>query len=656
MAEKKSLRQIIRKKIRKNKIEVKGNKFFKKAYAWYENNCKDFNIDFEIESNIENRVSSFTVKSFVIDSYFEHLLDEETYSFDKPLIEVDPYNTAPLSAVMIFNTKEDMTFSYTIEGQNGAAPYTRESHSFTKRHRIPIVGLYDGRVSKVNVTLTNVNGKNKLEKSFDIKTSTVDEVLKNVLTPDKDQKLNIKDDEFFLITGGFGGTTCGFDNCCNLRFALSKAPHPYGVNPINDGRFIYVEKEMRRPNYGNAHSVITYEMDYSGRAYKTYKLAKGTHHWISSESNTGNILFDTSSYDDAHLENMISEVDYNTGEILRNFSMNDFFDDTYVNMHDWAHINSFQYIPEEDTIVVSMRNIHTIAKLDMKTKKILWIMTNPEFYKGTEQEDLVLEPLDGFEWFYQQHGVRIIKHDLEKHVLQLVFFDNHTANRRPVDWFDGKEESNLLVVEIDEVKKTVKQLKRFPAQLSITRSNALITEDFKTAYAMCGNLADHVPGKRAKIYEYDMETGELLNLVNCKRDYFCVQIINIDVDKATEPLEWKKPQIFGEIKAPEKVDRVPKLIRKGDESDQINKIRFRIFDDILQIRCKDHRVKKVFIYNKQNKYLLDFTDTKQESKIFKKQSYFINVPLGDIKPGRYRVGIKFKKELYKTAFWINKKQ
>ncbi len=652
---KKSLRQIIRKKIRKNKIEVKGNRFYKKAYDYYINHSDaDFNPTFNIESNIEQRVNSYTVRSYIIDTYIEHILDEGGFTFDNPLLELDPYNAAPLSALMVFNTMKDCLVSYTVKGQQGAADYKRELNLATTRHKVPLIGLYDASLNVIDVTLKDTKGQLLAEKTIEIKTSAVDEVLKNVLTREKDEKIRIADDEFFLITGGFGGTTCAFDNCGNLRFALSKAPHPYGVSPMHNGHFLYVEKEMRRPNYGNAHSVITYEMDYLGRAYKTFKMAKGTHHWATTEEDSGKLLLDTSSYDDGHLENMISELDPENGKILRNFSMNDFFDDTYVNWHDWAHINSFHYIPGDDDIIVSCRNIHTIARLDLKNKKIKWIFTNPLFYKGTAQEGDVLKSEGEIDWFFQQHGVRIIKNDKENHKLQLVFFDNHTANRRPVEWFDKGTNSNLMVVEIDEERKTVKQLKRFPAQLSITRSNALVTDDYKTGFAMCGNLADHVPGKRAKIYEFDYETGEQTNLITCKRDFFCTQIININVDSCLGFKLPKEPRIYGDLVQVEEKERVPRLVRMGEEAESINKLKFRIFDDILQIRCKDHRVKKVVLFNKEHKYMLDFTDTKQESNIFKKQSYYICIPLDRLAPGKYKLGLKFKKDWYKTVYYIEK--
>ena len=43
----------------------------------------------------------------------------------------------------------------------------------------------------------------------------------------------------------------------------------------------------------------------------------------------------------------------------------DLFDDTYKTRNDWAHINSIDYIPAEESVVISMRNVHTIAKINL---------------------------------------------------------------------------------------------------------------------------------------------------------------------------------------------------------------------------------------------------------------------------------------------------
>ena len=221
---------------------------------------------------------------------------------------------------------------------------------------------------------------------------------------------------------------------------------------------------------------------------------------------------------------MIIEIDPETGNVLRSINVNDLFDKTYVTRSDWAHINAFAYIPEEDCVIVSMRNIHTIAKISLKSNELIWIIANPEFYKKTEQKDKVLKPDGHIDWFFQQHAVSILECDSTAHTYKIILFDNHTANRRPVKYFDKVEKSNVLILNIDEKSGKVSQEKRIPTSLSITRSNAFVTDKGDYIFAMCGNLKEQIDGYRAKIYKYDYKSGECVNEILCKKDFFSEDI------------------------------------------------------------------------------------------------------------------------------------
>ena len=123
-------------------------------------------------------------------------------------------------------------------------------------------------------------------------------------------------------------------------------------------------------------------MDYMGRVYKTFLHPNGFHHWAVREKNTGNYLIASSSINDSFAENMIIEIDAETGNVLRSINVNELFDDTYVTRSDWAHINSFDYIAEEDCVIVSMRNIHTIAKISLKDNELVeYIVIHCEYFE-----------------------------------------------------------------------------------------------------------------------------------------------------------------------------------------------------------------------------------------------------------------------------------
>lgn len=83
-------------------------------------------------------------------------LSNTNYSLDNPNIILNPYGNCPLSAIIVFQTKDLTTPSITIKGKHG----NDLSHTYTpsKVHILPIYGLYAGYDNKV---IIDVSGKRK---------------------------------------------------------------------------------------------------------------------------------------------------------------------------------------------------------------------------------------------------------------------------------------------------------------------------------------------------------------------------------------------------------------------------------------------------------------------------------------------------------------
>ncbi len=614
------------------------------------------------DTNIENVQQSMVVQTYKKELAIKHILDNDIYSFKNALLILNPYKISLLTAVLLFNTEMQCMVRYVIKGIRGSKDYTVCDETYTTRHRVPIIGLYENAYNLVQVYLLDAD-KNVLDMNkIMIHTPKLRGKLEtNVnVTGQTDEK----DDRFMLVTGGYSGSTYAFDENGNVRFILGRPSHPYGIHELGNGRFLYAEKYMRQPNYGNAHSVVMHEMDYMGRVYKTFLHPNGFHHWAVREKNTGNYLIASSSINDSFAENMIIEIDAETGNVLRSINVNELFDDTYVTRSDWAHINSFDYIAEEDCVIVSMRNIHTIAKISLKDNELVWLIANPKFYKKTAQKDKVLRPAESMEWFFQQHAVSLLDYDSEEGKYKIILFDNHTANRRPVRYFDKIEGSNVLILNIDEKKGTVSKEKRVPTALSITRSNAFVTDDGDYIYAMCGNLKEEIDGCRAKIYKYDYQTGKCVKEISCKKDFFSGSEMKFDAKELSKSVCGDGDIIVGELKAPTyKEGNFENLsnaiaINEYEESDDVEcfenglPVIVRIVGDLLQIYGRDHLVKKVYLYNENGTYEQDFSDTEQKSQIFIKQKYYVNVPLDRIKNGSYNIALNIDDKIYTTEYFI----
>lgn len=590
-------------------------------------------------SNIEHQLKLPVDISRRKDTVIENILNKKYYTFDNALFIINPFGCSPLSGLFIFNTEKPCKVKYTIKGKRGSDNYTNCDETWTNRHKVPVLGMYDGGITHITFYLIDKNNNEIQETTIRIKLPRTGPVLRNAISIKKYEKTPVP---FLMATGGYSGTNYAFDSNGNIRWYLTTPVHPYGVHVLSNGHLLVPDKRMRRPNYGNAHSVIAYEMDFLGRIYRNIYHQSGFHHWAVSREDNGNLLIATSSRYDTYMENSVDEMDKDTGKIIRTINANNIFDSTYVTRYDWAHINAFEYIPGEDAIIASYRNIHTIAKIDLNTQEIIWLLANPDFYKGTEQEAKVLAPAPGVKWFFQQHGVKILEHintGNEKKI-KITLFDNHTANRRPVNYFDDVKKSNIMVFTINEKEMSVEMNQCITVPLSITRSNVEFDKTTNSIYAMCANIKDEEVDSRAKILGYNYNTGECITDISLNNDFFVAKFLDFNLQSVQNTCNEDYPLYIGELYMPVKEKEIPEDYNEGNYlPDEIKKkLNFTLTGNILQISCKDHSLPKIFLYNKDNIYVQYFNDTEQLTKIFKEHIYTISVPLQGIDKGKYQAG------------------
>src|SRR5699024_11759799 len=81
----------------------------------------------------------------------------EGSTLEDPYVNVDPYDRSPLTALIIFNTKEDATVSFTVKGKTSDVNISHTLDEERKRHVIPVVGLYPDTENEVNRKSTRLN-------------------------------------------------------------------------------------------------------------------------------------------------------------------------------------------------------------------------------------------------------------------------------------------------------------------------------------------------------------------------------------------------------------------------------------------------------------------------------------------------------------------
>ena len=504
----------------------------------------------EIETDIPKETTRIA-SSYEIDQQLQAEL-ENGYSWEEPMVIQNPYQVSPLTAVIIFDTKEECAVRFTVKGKTEAADISGEVESAAS-HRIPVIGLYPAMENTVVLELLDKSGKVTDSQEITITTDELPDKLDDAVKPVK-----TSGESAFELTMVYGQRTTfpfAYDCMGDIRWYMS-GEFTSGIYMLSNSRMIVASNEAFMPSQAKPQTTNLYEMDYLGRAYTMYYVAGGNHHEVIEKEPDGNLLVLTSSLE-GHIEDKIQEIDRQTGEVVNELIMEDIFGGKYEDRVDWTHLNTVSYQPETDTIVISPRNLESVVKLNWTTKEIQWILCDPKFWEGTEYEKYVLQPEGDFVYQFQQHTAYQLETDLDgdDQTIEVSMFDNHYVKVRKSDvlqYFDGEKESYLLVYAVNEAEKTVKQIKKIPTVWSTITSSAIYDADSNHIFGMCGHVKDSEDKRRGMNYEFDYDTEELINQFSIKSYYYRASEMKIDWNDLAAVMEIKDNYIMGELYQPVK--------------------------------------------------------------------------------------------------------
>ena len=138
------------------------------------------------------------------------ILSNTNYTIDNPNVILNPYDNSPLSALIVFQTKDLTTTTVTIKGKDGAEDI---KHTFTptKVHILPIYGLYAGYDNKV---IIEASGSSK---EITITTSPLPDDFSKVTDLSNN---DFDTDEFYFTTPEEIGYTAAYDKNGEVRWYL----------------------------------------------------------------------------------------------------------------------------------------------------------------------------------------------------------------------------------------------------------------------------------------------------------------------------------------------------------------------------------------------------------------------------------------------------
>ena len=686
--------------------KIKHSFLYTKAITYLDDEYLDSRFQRYLRKITEDNRIAFTdtiedmanihVKTLARECVINELADSGEYNLKNILILKNPYGYVPLSAMAIFNTDKPLSAKVWVESSEDIL--VKGEIPAATNHRIPIFGLFADTVNKIHIVLSSGNKRVK-HLRFDIQTEPL---------PDDMQKLAkvfLKKGDpaypFYYISGVDVWFPTIIDSKGNVRYYIKKPSKNYGVFHLSDGLFLHMDRGVLRPGFGVPHSTVAYENDLWGRVRRTLNVKNALHHDVYEMSPHGNLLVATSSLV-KYCEDVVAELDRVTGKIVKKVEMDDIITEPSVkDSADWAHMNTVSYQRQDNCVIVCLRNLHSVLKIDWATGKLIWILGDPFFWKGTTMESYVLKPEhDDIKWFYQAHASYQMdrKPDDDPDVSRIMLYDNHYQSRRQTDNFDNDDCSYGNVYFINEKTKTVKLHKRDVSEKSTVRSNAVFSREKDRFLMMSGCLDKKYKKMPALIYDYSYSDGELQYLIGIKNKFYRAYPFEFNFSSLAEKISTT-PVAFGEIEYPEKTEpidvtgartvpprpeganrmgkrdgkmktRKQKEIefermlngRKWEELDHTERIAradFRLFGNTLYMYGVDHIISHLYLVGEHNTYVVDYTGTKQEIlAITYNYGYYMTIGIDRLEKDRYHLYIRCLGELYDTEkeFEINNQE
>lgn len=602
-----------------------------------------------------NMCQSYTlaVKTQTRDLVFESMLKSGEFTFDHMFLIRNPYGEAPLCALALFQTETECRVRVTTRGKTSATDYVATLPK-TKFHRVPILGLYASYKNHVLIELLDDTDEIIATHTIPISTKSLPADLANCITVKK--KAKDPAFPFVLINGGVDIRTCAYDKEGDIRYYLRRRPRGYGVFPLSDGHFFYMEAEIGTPSFSNPQSVISHDMDYMGRVYKTYLKTNGVHHTVE-EKIGGNILAGSNTMLE-HTEDMVIEIDKETGETVWSLEIWDLFDDKYKDMMDWCHVNSAAYYEKDRSVLISLRNIHSVICVDYDTKKLRWLLSDPEFWKGTAMTEYLLKPIGDVKWVYQQHAAYELEEDFDgnpdtKHI---IVYDNHWAKRRKAESFDKDPNTYVTFFDVNEKDMTVTEYKKFASPKTRIRSNGIYVPEKRRVYNMAGSYAEKIGEDAGGVYEYDFDTGEVLSEYGVKPGFFRGYEFTPSPEKLSQPMGTNRDYLVGDMRCPVLVTKegTQEIESKRLRAVTNSAVLYELQEDILMVRACDHQLEKIYLIGQKGCYEVDYEDTYQTMDIFSQMAYYHTAWLKDLPVDRYELCIKVNGKYCKTRKFIEK--
>ncbi len=348
------------------------------------------------------------------------LSSQGRYTLEKPLAILNPFGTAGNSLYLSFTTTFQGQVRYTIHVDREDIPdYTARANDgdgATTRHEFQIIGLVPGMKNHVTLELIGPKGRLVNDMAFTVEMpKPVSEYQVKLDYQEGESAAPLSSGLYTLVrVGGHNGYAFFYDNSGVLRYEM--VLEGYSLD-----RILWYRGQML--TCVSAFKLALFNA--LGQAVAVYPLeGYEMHHDMALKGDEAKVLILTSDVGEVNdVEDLLVELDLETGAVTQLLDFKDLFRSYYeketstitpqdaffwmAGKNDWLHLNTIQYIPEGDSIIVSSRETSTIIKVAKihTAPEIGYLIGNPAFWQDTDFARYSYTPVGDFVPQYGQHTV-----------------------------------------------------------------------------------------------------------------------------------------------------------------------------------------------------------------------------------------------------------
>lgn len=447
------------------------------------------------------------------------------YTAKEPLVVLDPYGVAPLSALVLFETEYPVTLNYSVIGKTEDTTISHSIDEANTIHEVPVLGLYAGYNNTVRFELVDEVG-NVTEHQIEIETQDLPQGFYD-LELIESQPGNMHPGVTFMNSSG--GEYSAVDSQGEVRFFLT----PWMANNVehlSNGNIVIV---LRREHNEEESLAIDYdhivEMDLLGKPYHSYIFEMDNNNAVLFdhdiiELDNGNLLGLVHDSQSDYVEDNMIEFDMSTGEIVNVVDFKELFPSDYYEdyeyqgepSYDWNHHNAIDQTEDGESLLVSIRNHDMILKMTYPENEFEWISVADENWEETTRpDDYMLEPIGDVKFQMAQHAVEEMPdQDGNPDTIDIMLFDNNRYIMR------GHEEvaedySRAVQYRINEVEMTVEEIwsygeERGEYSFADIVSDADYLEESNNVLVNFGRTYIDHSEPVSQIVEVDKETNEVI--------------------------------------------------------------------------------------------------------------------------------------------------